>query len=765
MKIHLLKRCVVLLLVMILSFGTFIDTYTNQVNEAGLSTRTEEKSVMKQEPEVIRELKEFRTADSTTYLLSDGSRKLEINSSNIRYEKDGEFIDYNPALKKMGEKDRGVLRKLTKSTDILFENEVEDYQYVNIEGDAKHFFPEKLNEDTGIFMKKDKYTIQFSPVIKNEKNVIQNTKLNQEREEILQEIQKEEIKENQIIYKDKEENIQYKYTSYPSYVKEEIILKKAPERNVFEFVFNLSGMRLETVGTDKSIQIKDKDTNAAVAYIDSPNIKDKNGEYRYDVVSYEIEEQENETYLLKVVVNEDYLKSPETEYPVTVDPTVVWMDSHLESATVSSFSGNSSMNLKNGASFEVQYCGINRVPLNNTEFRCYVDTMINPLSGDIGEFDGSYVKSAGLKIVEYSDLPNNTGTIEIRTPEGTWNPDTITWNNCPQMGSRVWAQFQTKGIKGAGHRVDLTEWAQALAEGEINNYGLILKAKEKGTRAYFYGSSLSNLNYMQLSIVYWPYVAQVNHSYDHGYNVRYSQPKYGNTPPAQMIAGHQEWVSSVFGQLFGLRITSDSPQLYLSVADECKMKQGKVIDINTIEEKCPGGEGHNIPTGAVAYGEPATSTCTRMYGAHTSFCTDKPSTLIPTQRCEVLWSGHTYNNKENKDYNKSWFWKSGIIITTKREPANTRNEEEKRTLLHELGHCFGAPDEYCYDAAISRDKDCGAKGCPTHHPERNAGVCVMGSYYYNNVTKQDINTLFCKYCTSDELLGIPYHLKQYNKVK
>ncbi len=765
MKIHLLKRCVVLLLVMILSFGTFIDTYTNQVNEAGLSTRTEEKSVMKQETEVIRELKEFRTADSTTYLLSDGSRKLEINSSDIRYEKDGEYIDYNPALKKMGEKDRGVLRKLTKSTDILFDNEVEDYQYVNIEGDAKHYFPEKLNEDTGIFMKKDKYTIQFSLVIKNEKNVIQNTKLNQEREEILQEIQKEEIKENQIIYKDKEENIQYKYTSYPSYVKEEIILKKAPVRNVFEFAFTLSGMKLETVGPDKSIQIKDKDTNVVVAYIDSPNIKDKNEKYRYDVVTYELEEQENETYLLKVVVDEDYLKSSETEYPVTIDPTVVWMDSHLESATVSSFSGNSSMNLKNGASFEVQYCGINRVPLNNTEFRCYVDTMINPLSGEIGEFDGSYVKSAGLKIVEYSDLPNNTGTIEIRTPEGTWNPDTITWNNCPQMGSKVWAQFQTKGTKGAAHKVDLTEWAQALAYGEIKNYGLILKAKEKGTRAYFYGSSLSNLNYMQLSIVYWPYVAQVNHSYDHGYNVRYSQPQYGNIPPAQMIAGHQEWVSSVFGQLFGLKITSGMPQLYTSLADECKEKRGLTVNLDTIEEKCPGGEGHNnIPTGAMGTGEPITSTCTHMYGAHYHFCRNKPSTLTPIQRCEVLWSGHTYNNKDNNEFNQNWYWRNSIILTWKREVA-TRYEEEKRSLLHELGHCFGAPDEYCKNSTIPADRDCGNLGCQTHHPERNAGTCIMGIYFRKGVTNQDINTLFCKYCTSDKPLGIPYHLKQYNKIK
>ena len=213
MKKRLLKRSFVLLLVMIMSLGTIIDTYTNQVNEADISTEAEEKSVMKQEPEVIRELKEFRTTDSTTYLLSDGSRKLEINSSNIRYEKDGELIDYNPDLKKMGEKDSNALRKSSETTDILSENEAVNYQYVNIEGDAKHYFPEKLNENTGIIMKKDKYAIQFSPVIKNEKNVIQNAKLNREKEKISLEVQKEQIKGNEIIYKEKEENIQYKYTS------------------------------------------------------------------------------------------------------------------------------------------------------------------------------------------------------------------------------------------------------------------------------------------------------------------------------------------------------------------------------------------------------------------------------------------------------------------------------------------------------------------------------------------------------------------------
>ena len=213
MKKRLLKRSFVLLIVMMLSLSTVIDTYTNQVNKTEVSAVTEEKSVMKQEPKVIRELKEFRTADSTTYLLSDGSRKLEINSSNIRYEKNGELVDYNPNLKEMGEKDSNALRKSSETTDILSENEAVNYQYVNIEGDAKHYFPEKLNENTGIIMKKDKYAIQFSPVIKNEKNVIQNAKLNREKEKISLEVQKEQIKGNEIIYKEKEENIQYKYTS------------------------------------------------------------------------------------------------------------------------------------------------------------------------------------------------------------------------------------------------------------------------------------------------------------------------------------------------------------------------------------------------------------------------------------------------------------------------------------------------------------------------------------------------------------------------
>ncbi|MCI9616747.1 MAG: DNRLRE domain-containing protein [Eubacterium sp.] len=729
MKKRLLKRSFVLLLVMILSLGKMMDTYTNQVNETA-STVTEEKNVIKQGPEVIRELKEFRTANSTTYLLSDGSRKLEINSSNIRYEKNGELINYNPDLKKMGEKDSDVLRKLTKKADILSENEVGDYQYVNIEGNAKHYFPEKLNEDTGIFMKKDKYAIEFTPVIENEKNIMQNTKTSREKEGIVLDAQEEDIKKNEIIYKGKEENIQYKYTSYPTYVKEEIILKKAQKSNVFEFVFNLYGMRLETVGPDNSIQIRDKNTNAVVAYVDSPNIKDKNGELRYDVVGYEIEEQENEIYLLKVVVDEDYLKSTETEYPVTIDPTVVWMDSHLESATVSSFSGNSSMNLKNGASFEVQYCGINRVPMNNTEFRCYVDTMVNPLSGDIGEFNGSYVQSAGLKIVEYSDLPNNTGTIEIRTPEGRWNPDTITWNNCPKMGTRVWAQFQTKGTKGAGHRVDLTEWAQALADGEINNYGLILKAKEKGTRAYFYGSSLSNLNYMQLSIVYWPYKCVVNNYYDQAFNIRYKTCGSAITKINETNIA----INKIFEEVLGLYTVNNTPTMITSLADNCKLRRGIGINSGTIDQKCPKEANHN-------------PVCTEKYNLYRDFIAKYPGNK---STASVLWIGNRLYNSDGEEDNRSFKWYNyGVNLEELWEP-NEYYTMMASCLAHEMSHIHGAPDHY-HEIISNEPLICrGGALCKTCNPETGRDEsCLMNVGWMSDIATRDKAKIHCKECIQD----------------
>lgn len=766
MKVRLLKRITAFMIIAVVTVtGISVNAFVQRDNAGEMLNEIKEDTQNSKEPKIVKELKDLRTENSTTYLLSNGSRKLEINGINSCFQKDGKFVEYNSDLKEITQTNKEGLRNIAKECGLFNERKVAEYEYVNTAGNIKQYFPKVFNEDTGIVLQKDIYAIAFAPILKEHKQAETIERVQMEQNESSQNKEERNIQDNSkkrslnikenyvegknLTYIDNSNRVEYKYTSNPSYVKEEIILNEKPDSNIFEFTFRIPGMRLEKK-MDKSIQMIDEKTETAVAYIDKPNLIDANGRIKYDEVTYEMEQQKNGVYNLKIVVDKNYLYSEDTKYPVVIDPTVVWMDSYLASATVSSFTGHRDTNMKNGESFEVQYHGRNTAPFSGTEYRCYIKTDGTPLSGSMKQFLGSEVESANLKIVEYSDLTKGAGTIEVRTPDSSWNPDTITWNNCPAMGNKIWAEFPCKGVKGTGHNVDLKDWAQAVADGEINNYGLILKAKEKGTRAYFYGSSLKNSRYMQLSIVYWPYKAVVNHYYDNGYNVRYRQAEYGNTLPADMIKEHQSWVSSVFGKLFGLKITTNSPQLYTSIADLCKTKQGLTVNTTTIEQKCPGGAAHGVTTDLGNY-----STCTSPYGVHRSFIENKPSSNIC---CEVLWSGNLLDNNPN------WTWYNSIFITWIRNP-NTRYEAEKRTLLHELGHNFGAPDEYCGNSNLPRDEDCGKAGCPIHHPERNDGDCIMGTAYYDNVTTQPTEELFCKYCKENKPTGIPYHLESHHKVK
>ena len=127
--------------------------------------KTKEKKEKNEKATVVKELKDFRTSNSTTYLLSDGSRKLEIYGEDIRYKEDGKYVDYDPSLKKIS---KSETKELAGQKVITDKDAAEDYVYVNTAGDAKHYFPEKLDEDSAVVMVKKNHTISFAPVRKEE---------------------------------------------------------------------------------------------------------------------------------------------------------------------------------------------------------------------------------------------------------------------------------------------------------------------------------------------------------------------------------------------------------------------------------------------------------------------------------------------------------------------------------------------------------------------------------------------------------------------
>ncbi len=494
----------------------------------------EKQSKTEKEPTVVKELEDLRTADSSTYLLSNGFKRVEYYSDNIRYEEDGNYIDYNPVLKRMDETEKNQLREQTSDS-----KNIGDYIYTNKSGDAKQYFPKSL-KDTGILLEKNERAIHFVPVIQadgkepsadekenynkadketeekqEDKEPESGEKTNQKTEEDLQENKSEnktaeitdtentdiEIKEtdrNEIIYEDKKGDIAYKYISNHNGIKEEIILNQKPKDNVFRFEIKAEGIKLKPTEYDKTIRFIDKKTKKQIAYIDEPNIKDKMGKTSYSEVGYKLKKIAEDKYELRVVVDKEYLEK--AQYPVVIDPTVVWFESYIPSAALSNMPYTTSTNMRNTSFMEVQNKCNHVGPYEGTEKYCYIDTSGvlggSAIAGHPQHLDDMYIEKATLRLTEYEKngytpyqgnlIPWTPGTVEVRHIEGEWSADTLTWNEHPEMGDKVWAEFQCTGVKYTYHYIDLTDWARAVVSGKTPNYGLALRAKEENTGDTFY---------------------------------------------------------------------------------------------------------------------------------------------------------------------------------------------------------------------------------------------------------------------------------------
>lgn len=491
---------------------------------------------------VVKEIKDLRTANTNTYLMSDGSRRLEMFSDDIRFKEDGKYKDYNPLLKKLSKEDK---EKLSKKVSLFNKNNIDDFELVNSEGDSKQFFPKKLDKDNSVVLLKKKYGISFSPTniekINEDSSEEDGNNSSDDKEETSDVSEKEsELKENEsknikdtessevssantkdlildnsttisskVSYCSSDKKIKYNYNSLTNGVKEEIVLYEKPDTNIFEFDLNLSNLKVFTSKFFNEVRLLDEKTDKLVAYINEPFITDDNKVINYESIKYEIDKDSNK---LKIKVDESYLESKDTKYPIKIDPTAIWTSDRLESATVLSVTGANNTNLKNTNQFRVHNNGVSIYP--GAEEICYIDTSgldnENYIFGNGGEYIGSDVHSARLIIKEKSSAYFTgtsvkyitPGNIEVKRPTSSWDVNTITWNNQPNLSSEVVADFDVTGVAGTSHVIDLTNWAQSIADTSIENTGLALKSSEVGKGGAFYSASLNNTDYMQLTIDY-----------------------------------------------------------------------------------------------------------------------------------------------------------------------------------------------------------------------------------------------------------------------
>lgn len=316
------------------------------------------------------------------------------------------------------------------------------------------------------------------------------------------------------VYENPEQSYHLEYESSDIGVKENIVLSERPENNRFVFEFHLDALDIRKNPTDEGFTLYDENTGEIVGCIDVPFMNDATGMAYSEEIVCELEEKEgtDDTYLLSVIPNKEYLDSAERIYPVIIDPTVTWTgSSRIQDAYV----------CKGSPGTNYYSSGVTVISAGYSSKQGLYRTYMK-FPGIKEDLSGKYVESAQLELYETGGGAGGENIRAYRITD-SWTPASLTWNNKPahDTGS-YYSQFKSSGTAGTKKILNLTEHARQMARNQYPAYGIMLRAEREGTAGYytqFYGSRYATAaKRPKLTVVYYdgptkPDTVQTNGSY------------------------------------------------------------------------------------------------------------------------------------------------------------------------------------------------------------------------------------------------------------
>lgn len=324
------------------------------------------------------ELIEKRGFREKHFLQKDGTIIAKMYDVDIHYLKDGKFEEIDNTL--------------VRKDDCL----------VNKSNDYKVEFKDNF-KDSLMRMMKDNYYIDFK---------LQNLKDN-----IIQPQKRLLSKESRnITYNDITDDITVEYQTLSNKVKETIVLQNA---NYSELNFELDTNLTLNVADGEIIS---SDDNGNIIFkiekpfmIDSSNIRNDN--------VYYIVKQYKDGYIVKLILDDEWLNSTDRVFPIYIDPTI---DNGGESLSIYDtyiFPGDQNINRNNQ---DVLKAGVEKVDGVDRVNR----TLVKFDLPEIGT--GSEIISADLGFIGYPSTINSSDVdsklVSIHRVTKDWNETTATWN-------------------------------------------------------------------------------------------------------------------------------------------------------------------------------------------------------------------------------------------------------------------------------------------------------------------------------------------------
>lgn len=407
-----------------------------------------------------------KSEDYTVYENEDGTRTIDMYTSDVRYKNEqGEYIDY----------DNSIVTMPTRRKRSVMDN----YKYTNKEGMVDIKLPEDLASDVPISIQdKDNNEVKFYPIFEKEVSK-EETKGELKKETVEGIYYEKEEKNTKIVYGSDDENIDMEYIPIDNGIKENIIINKPTDKNIFTYKIECSGMipRIPEVG---GVIFYDKDNpKEEVGAILTPYMTDssENGGYSEDL-KYSIEKSEEgtDTYILTLTVSKDYLESKDRVYPVIIDPTY----------TAKATNGVKDVYIESGYPTSNFYVStIRKMPIGygSTDKICRTLIKFPELQAKI---KGNYVTNANLKLYELSN-GSPFSTLEVHKNTSSWALGEVTWNTRPKYAATVYASKKLSNASSA-HSLNITKLVQEWAKGTQANYGILLKASVESSSTKNYNS-------------------------------------------------------------------------------------------------------------------------------------------------------------------------------------------------------------------------------------------------------------------------------------
>ena len=419
-----------------------------------------------------------RTASSKTIRMSDGSYRLVQYASDVHYEDNGEWVEYDNSLSLSSASSSG-----TVTMGGITAGEPIGYQAASNPSGLK--FGQSTTGSVMSFSEGGKKLAMSIQGAKAATITPQEKSIGVISLDKFEEIVTIENYSSSVLYSGVFDNAHIRYTVAGGSVKEDIIVFKKADSYVYSFDFTLTGLDAELL-PDGSIAFNDTITDEMMYYIPVGYMYD-NSDNASSAVSYSLT-QTTSGCTVTVTADAEWINADERIFPVVIDPTV-YRTNHSQYSNMKDVDISTAYSATSSTStWAYMYAG-NK---SGKEYHSLVGIKELPTLPE-----ASVVTKATLtlKSLDQSGTPI-IAAYAVKTP---WESSTVRWgdlnNEVLEYDANV-VDYQKIERVGEEYVFDITslaqEWYRGNADGKSSANGVVLKAYSNTANTYAKFSTVNN---------------------------------------------------------------------------------------------------------------------------------------------------------------------------------------------------------------------------------------------------------------------------------